>query len=202
MAIKKINASDLKNKITSNKSKPSYYKKLEKINSKSDIEKILISKLDCIIESQKNDTLIFKINDIEILNLNEMFRIDFRRLDSYKINHKNRIISLISKNFPNLTKENPFFERNNELVLEILYYKNSKLLDYDGSVSCFKFLIDGLTKSHVIFDDNYNNIKLVLVKQIKSENNQNDLYFVLKKIDNVDSYFSDESKKIIEKNFF
>lgn len=182
-----ISASEFK-KIKNKKTSRTYYDRLEDaVNYGFNFDK------DSFI--QKENSLILKFNDVYFLSHNDILRIHFKRLYRYIKLWKNRVIELSKK--IDITKWEKI--KNKKLKIEFIYINNNnEFLDYDSTIASFKFILDGLTESKIILDDNQDNIPIILSKQIKSIDS-NSIIVILTPLEDsdIDNYFSIEAKEII-----
>ncbi len=182
-----ISASEFK-KIKNKKTSRTYYDRLEDaVNYGFNFDK------DSFI--QKENSLILKFNDVYFLSHNDILRIHFKRLYRYIKLWKNRVIELSKK--IDMTRWEKL--KNKKLKIEFIYINNNnEFLDYDSTIASFKFILDGLTESKIILDDNQDNIPIILSKQIKSIDS-NSIIVILTPLEDsdIDNYFSIEAKEII-----
>ena len=148
---------------------------------------------------QEEDSLILKFNDVYFLSHNDILRIHFKRLYKYIKLWKERVKS-ISKKIDINKWENV---KNKLLKIEFIYVNNNnEFLDYDSTIASFKFILDGLTESKIIIDDNQDHVPIILSKQLKSkEKNSIIVIITVLNQEEINNYFSEESKKIIINNY-
>jgi hypothetical protein len=151
------------------------------------------------ISFQDNFCLI-ELNHIKLLSNNDVLRIDNRKLTSYKNQCKNRIKNLVNKKDNKYIKWLKFIE-NRPVKLEYIYapQHGRKMDTTDGITGAFKYLVDGLVISGLLKDDTDDHIPFIIPKQFKG----NDQIFILMTlIDNIEQYYSQELKSLIQKNNF
>lgn len=184
-----ISSSDFKKMQTKKKSR-TYYDRLEDaINFGFNFDKDIIK--------QDENSLIIEFNEVYFLSHNDILRIHFKRLYRYIKLWKERVINIskkIDKNNWDLIKINP-------LKIEFIYVNNNnEFLDYDSTIASFKFILDGLTESEIIIDDNQNHVPIILSRQLKSKD-KNAIILVITPIQDIDinNFFSIQSNNIINK---
>lgn len=182
--MKNISIKDLKNKKEKKKQRSYYDRYNDAIefgfnNSEDYFEKI-------------NKSFVFHFKNIIILSNNDMLRIHYKKSYKYRELWKERVISLIEK--ANIKK------LKTPILVEALYIKNkNKALDYDSSVSCLKYILDGLVKSGIINDDNLKHIPHIMTKTIINNNEKYDSIIIsIKEIDENYNPYSKEFNQIIE----
>lgn len=176
-------------KIQNKKTARTYYDRLEDaINYGFNFDN------DIII--QKEESLVIKFNNVYFLSHNDILRIHFKRLYKYIKLWKERVIYISKKIDTNLWE--PI--KNQPLKIEFIYLNNNnEFLDYDSTIASFKFILDGLTESKIIIDDNQQHIPIILSKQIKSKDNNGIILIITPlKEEEINNYFSNESKNIVD----
>lgn len=140
---------------------------------------------------KKDNFYIFKFNKIKILSLNDLLRIKYQESYKYRELWKERVL--------NLVKLNNIQKISTPISMEVLYInKQNRMLDYDASVACLKFIIDGFVKSGLIEDDTQNHLPIVLTKTVvNKELEDNSMIILIKPIDSINSFYSNEFNTII-----
>jgi hypothetical protein len=152
-------------------------------------------KKDEIIFNKEHNICILKFVDVALISHNDILRINFKVAYKYIKLWKDRVQHLVKKS------EIPLPEcfNENKVIFEFLIKTNhSQTLDYDSSVACLKFIVDGVVKSKLIKDDSLDNIPLMLTKQQKVKNEPSSIYLVISTITDkeVDSHFSNMFKTL------
>lgn len=150
---------------------------------------------DKILFNQDYSACILEFHNIAFISNNDLLRIDNRYIYKFKMAWHNRV--------HNLTKNVDISEweesKKGQLLIEFLYKtKNAQVYDPDSISSAFKSTLDGLVNSGLIIDDKVENIPLIIPKQEKTKN-ENSLFIVLSKLDNVEKYYSGYFKDVIKK---
>jgi hypothetical protein len=177
-----INLKDLKKIKGENKVKRTYYDRLNDA-----VESGFSFKLDDFYKV--NSKLVFEFNDVALISLNDLLRINFKSCYKYIKLWKERVINIVDKN----KIENYPFGDDRVKIEFIIETKNNQTLDYDASIACTKFITDGLVKSKIIKDDSLKYLPMIISKQKKSTNGISSIKMVLSKIteSELDSFFSE-----------
>ena len=139
----------------------------------------------------KNDSIVIEFNDVILLSLNDLLRIHEKKAYKYKCLWKERVINILEKNNYNI---------NTPITIEILYInRKNKKLDYDASIACTKYIIDGLVKAKLIEDDTQEHIPLILSNTIINKDAEYDsVILCIKSIGDINNYYSEDFKSIIK----
>lgn len=150
---------------------------------------------DRILFNKDYTACILEFNNIAFLSNNDLLRIDNRYLYKFKMAWHDRVESLIKG--VNLSEWEE--TKKGQILIEFLYKtKNAQVYDPDSISSAFKSTLDGIVNSGLIVDDKVENIPLIIPKQEKTKN-ENSLFIVLSKIDDIDKYYSTYFKDLIKK---
>lgn len=150
---------------------------------------------DRILFNKDYTACILEFNNIAFLSNNDLLRIDNRYLYKFKMAWHDRVESLIKG--VNLSEWEE--TKKGQILIEFLYKtKNAQVYDPDSISSAFKSTLDGIVNSGLIIDDKVENIPLIIPKQEKTKN-ENSLFIVLSKIDNIEKYYSTYFKDVIKK---
>ncbi len=181
-----ISIKDLRNLNKSTGKKRTYYDRFE------DAIKYGFS-FDKDIFYKKDNAYFFEFNNVTVLSLNDLFRINYKKSYTYRELWKERVDNLVSNNKLELL--------NSPVSIEILYKnKTQKSLDYDASIGVLKFIIDGFVKSKLINDDDQKNVPMILTKTINNkEYDFNSLIVVIQEIDSIDGFYTDNFNNLIKK---
>lgn len=148
---------------------------------------------DKIYFNDDSSICILEFRNIAFLSNNDLLRIDNREIYKFKMAWHHRVEELAGTT--NLTEWNK--TKNSPILVEFLYKtKNAQEYDPDAIVSAFKSTLDGLVKSQLLIDDKVENIPLIIPRQEKTKK-ENSLFIVLSKLDNVEKYYSNTFKKVI-----
>jgi hypothetical protein len=186
-----INLKDIKSiksKVKTSDKKRTYYDRLNEA-----VETGFSYKKDVITHDNKNNICVLKFIDVALISHNDILRINFKVAYKYIKLWKDRVQNLVK----NLDTPLPDCFNENKVIFEFLIKtNNSQTLDYDSSVACLKFIVDGVVKSKLIKDDSLDNIPLMLTKQKKVKNEPSSIYLVISTITDVEveSHFSDTFK--------
>lgn len=187
----KLNKNDL-NKIlkAKNPEKKKYTTPMERM--KNILSKYSYSDMD--IAYYDENQFVIHLKNIRLLTNNDLLRIDSRKITPYKNMCKERIKNVVKKidlkNWQEKTKDK-------KLKLEYIYAPdhNKKMDNIDGIMGAFKFLVDGLTISNIIKDDNEDIIPFAFPKQKKGNN---EIVILLTIEENKDKYYSEKFKNFIK----
>jgi len=136
---------------------------------------------------------ILEFRNIAFLSNNDLLRIDNREIYKFKMAWHHRVEELVKTT--NLTKWNQ--TKESPILIEFMYKtKNAQQYDPDAIVSAFKSTLDGLVKSGMILDDKVEHIPLIIPRQEKTKK-ENSLFIVLSRLDNIEKYYSETFKKVI-----
>lgn len=150
---------------------------------------------DRILFNKDYTACILEFNNIAFLSNNDLLRIDNRYLYKFKMAWHDRVESLIKG--VNLSEWEE--TKKGQILIEFLYKtKNAQVYDPDSISSAFKSTLDGIVNSGLIVDDKVENIPLIIPKQEKTKN-ENSLFIVLSKINDIDKYYSTYFKDLIKK---
>lgn len=141
----------------------------------------------------ENETLIFSFLDVAILSHNDILRINFKKLYPYIKLWKERVKNTASK----IPESQSDYFLNKEVKIEFLFKtKTEKKLDYDSSVACSKFIIDGLVESNILIDDVVDIVPLILTKQIKNKIKENTIIVIISEVNQLymENLFSETLK--------
>ena len=121
-----------------------------------------------------------------MLSNNDMLRIHYKKSYKYRELWKERIISLVN--------ENKLKKIKDPVLIEALYIKrNNKTLDYDSSISCLKYIIDGFVKSGILEDDCISIVPYILTKTIVDKSQKFDS--IILSIKEIDEHFNPHSEE-------
>lgn len=188
----KIQSENKKIEDSEKKTKPDYYKRLEKAN---EINSIFYE--DEVLEYEKNKKIVLKIKNVKLLSNNDLLRIKFDKLNKYKALLKSRTSGLLQRK-KLCDRDNIFFK--NKVITEIIIEKNGQFFDSDALNNICKFFIDGLVNAGALEDDNNNYNGLTMSYQIKSKTKIDSVYIIIKSIETEEeiiSKFSEETKILI-----
>tara|TARA_B100000700_G_scaffold267699_1_gene307838 strand:- start:114584 stop:115135 length:552 start_codon:yes stop_codon:yes gene_type:complete len=138
-----------------------------------------------------NDSIIIEFNDVILLSFNDLLRIHHAKTSKYKALWKERVNNIL---------KNKGYNLDTPICIEILYinHKNKKL-DYDASIACLKYIIDGLVKSEFIKDDTQEHVPLILSKTILDKNKEYDsIILCVREAKNINHYYSDNFNELIK----
>jgi hypothetical protein len=146
--------------------------------------------------SISEDECIIKLEDISLLSHNDILRINFKILYTYISLWKERIASITSKLSE---KEKETFHSSPVKIEFLLETNKSHTLDYDASIACIKFIVDGLVESKLLKDDTIQYIPLMLTEQIKDKSKPNSIYLIINKTSKEEIYklYSPSFNKIL-----
>lgn len=160
--------------------------------------------IDIMNSSNENDKIFFnedysacilQFHNIAFISNNDLLRIDNRYIYKFKMAWHDRVHCLIDK----VDLKDWECSKNGQILIEFLYKtKNAQVYDPDSIVSAFKSTLDGLVNSGLIIDDKQENIPLIIPRQEKTKN-ENSLFIVLSRLDNVEKYYSTYFKGVVKK---
>jgi hypothetical protein len=147
-------------------------------------------KRDLFSYDEEKKELYIEFRDIILISHNDLLRIKFQSAYKYIKLWKERVVFLLSgkcKKFESSVK-----------IEVLIKTSKSQTLDYDASIACVKFIIDGLVKSNVIEDDTIDYVPLVLTHQEKTKDKMSSIFIVISEISKkeLDSYFSNSFKSL------
>lgn len=148
------------------------------------------------INNEKNECIL-KFENVVLISHNDLLRINFKMAYKYIKLWKDRVKNIVST----LELNDLDIFLNNKVKLEFLIKtKNNQTLDYDASVGCVKFIIDGLVESKILIDDSIEHIPLVLTTQKKVKDDISSIYIVIKKTsdEEIKSFNSDTFNSLLK----
>lgn len=136
---------------------------------------------------------ILEFQDIAFLSYNDLLRLHNKDLYKFKMGWHDRIAKLLH----DLNLEKWESMKKEPILVEFLYRtKNAQIYDPDAIVSAFKSALDGLVHAGLLEDDKVENVPLIIPKQEKTKGT-NSLYIVLSKMPNIEEFYSDTFKMVI-----
>ena len=168
--------------LCNNKKSRTYYDRL-----KDAVESGFSYKKDIAYVDEKS--IVLEFNNVSILSHNDILRINFKQLYPYIKMWKERVKNNISK----ITKDEALNFNSNKVKIEFLFkLKHKKFLDYDATVACSKFIIDGIVESGFLSDDTIDIVPVILTDQIKNSENENSIIVIINEINELEllKYFS------------
>jgi len=158
--------------------------------------------IDTMNKTSENDRIYFnsdytvcilEFQDIAFLSYNDLLRLHNKDLYKFKMGWHERIAKLLQ----DLNLEKWENMKKNPILIEFLYKtKNAQIYDPDAIVSAFKSTLDGLVHAGLLIDDKVENVPLIIPKQEKTKG-ENSLYIVLSKMPNIEDFYSEAFKMVI-----
>lgn len=177
-----LNKRKKENSSYNNKKSRTYYDRL-----KDAVESGFSYKKDISYVDEKS--IVLEFNNVSILSHNDILRINFKQLYPYIKMWKERVKNNISK----ITEDEILNFNSNKVKIEFLFkLKHKKFLDYDATVACSKFIIDGIVESGFLSDDTKDIVPVILTDQIKNSENENSIIVIINEISELEllKYFS------------
>lgn len=148
---------------------------------------------DNIYFNEDYSVCILEFRNIAFISNNDLLRIDNREIYKLKMAWHTRVEELVKKVSLDKWEET----KNHPILIEFMYKtKNAQEYDPDAIVSAFKATLDGIVNAGLIIDDKVSHVPLIIPRQEKTKK-ENSLFVVLSKIGNVERFYSDTFKKVI-----
>jgi hypothetical protein len=148
---------------------------------------------DNIYFNEDYSVCILEFRNIAFISNNDLLRIDNREIYKLKMAWHTRVEELVKK----VSLDKWEDTKKNPILIEFMYKtKNAQEYDPDAIVSAFKATLDGIVNAGLIIDDKVSHVPLIIPRQEKTKK-ENSLFVVLSKIGNVERFYSDTFKKVI-----
>ncbi len=124
-------------------------------------------------------SIVLEFNNVSILSHNDILRINFKQLYPYIKMWKERV----KENIKKISEKEKEKFNSEKVKIEFLFkLKHKKFLDYDATVACSKFIIDGIVESGFLDDDTIEIVPVILTDQVKNSEDESSILVVINEI--------------------